>query len=290
MLFCNEVGCSEVFTDQEEFDKHVVEGRHTNGVEETTAMDKVRRSFTSRMKVSSQKYMSDGGIELEDADVLSADEECQTMSMFSNVGWALPVRSTFRYSLKQKKVLYDYFMQGEENGKKMSADQVAQLSRNKFITSEYLTAKQIKSLFSRWTKMRRVGQLKPPAENDGSIEEEIENDEEVESDYHAEIQQEAVRITNEMSWSVNDWVVCEYDDKWYPGIVQSIDQYVTVKCMAFPVFGKNCFKWPEPEDISLYDPDDIVCKITPPTPVSSRFLGFCDKDFKDVNACFYSRK
>ena len=107
LLFCNEVGCSEVFTDQEEYDKHLAEGRHTNGVEKTTAMDKVRRSFTSRMKVSSQKYMSDGGIELEDADVLSGGEECQTMSMFSNVGWALPVRSTFRYSSKQKKVLYD---------------------------------------------------------------------------------------------------------------------------------------------------------------------------------------
>ena len=58
-------------------------------------------------KVSSQIYMSDGGIEVEDADVLSPGEECHTMSMFKNVGWALPVRSSFRFSSKQNKVLYD---------------------------------------------------------------------------------------------------------------------------------------------------------------------------------------
>ena len=91
----------EVFNDQEKVDKHVAEGRHTNAAEKTTAMDKVRRSFTSRMKVSSQIYMSDGGIEVEDADVLSPGEVCHTMSMFKNVGCALPVRSSFMFSLKQ---------------------------------------------------------------------------------------------------------------------------------------------------------------------------------------------
>ena len=72
-------------------------------------MNKVHRSFTSRIQLSSQTYMSDGGIEVEDADVLSTGEECHTMSMFKNVGWALPVRSPFRFSLKQTKVLYEYF-------------------------------------------------------------------------------------------------------------------------------------------------------------------------------------
>ena len=60
------------------------------------------------------------------------------MNIFQHVGWALPIRSTFRYSLKQKIVLYEYFMKGEENGKKMSDDQVAKLSRNKLGTFEYL--------------------------------------------------------------------------------------------------------------------------------------------------------
>ena len=34
------------------------------------------------------------------------------------------------------------------------------------------------------------------------------------------------------------------------------------KCMDVPAFGKNCFKWPQHEDVSTYDPDDVVCKIT----------------------------
>ena len=56
LLFCGEVGCSEVFTDKEEYEKHIAEGRHTTVVDKTS-MDKVRRSFTSRMKVSSQIYV-----------------------------------------------------------------------------------------------------------------------------------------------------------------------------------------------------------------------------------------
>ena len=76
------------------------------------------------------------------------------------------------------------------------ADQVAKLARSKLTTSEYMTPKQIKSLFSRWTKLRRLGQLKPPVDTDGSGEEEeeidIENEVESDDDNHAEIQQEAV--------------------------------------------------------------------------------------------------
>ena len=138
LLFCTEVGCSEVFYDQDEYEKHIAEGSHTSAADKTS-MDKVRRSFTSRMKVSSQIYMSDGGHEAADIDIQSAcNNRCATMNIFQHVGWALPIRSTFRYSLKQKIVLYEYFMKGEENGKKMSADQVAKLSRNKLGTFEYL--------------------------------------------------------------------------------------------------------------------------------------------------------
>ena len=94
-----------------------------------------------------------------------------------------------------------------------------------------------------------------------------------------------------MSWSVDDWVVCQYDRKWYPGIIQSIEHdIVTVKCMEFATFGKNSFRWPQVDDISLYSPEDILCKINPPTPVSSRFFGLRDNDFKNSNALFHLNK
>ena len=46
------------------------------------------------------------------------------MSMFYEPGWVLPTQSNFCYSYKQKKYLYDQFMEGELSGKKKSPDQV----------------------------------------------------------------------------------------------------------------------------------------------------------------------
>ena len=233
--------------------------------------------------------MSDGGHEAADIDIQSAcNNRCATMNIFQHVGWALPIRSTFRYSLKQKIVLYEYFMKGEENGKKMSADLVAKLLRNKLRTFEYLKERQIKSLFSRWSKLFREGKLKPPTEQENKTEDEEPETEENED--YAEVKEETIRITNLMSWSKDDWVAVEYEGEWYPGVVNEVDNLITVKSMSFPSLGKNCFKWPTCDDVLQYEPDDILCKITPPKPMSSRFFGLSDEDFREVNAQFNVRK
>ena len=44
------------------------------------------------------------------------------------------------------------------------------------------------------------------------------------------------------------------------------------------------------DDVLQYEPDDILCKITPPKPISSRFFGLSDEDFGEVNAQFNVRK
>ena len=64
-------------------------------------------------------------------------------------GWALPKRKVLRYSSKQKTLLMQMFMSGEEQGKKMSPEQVHQQLRTKLKPSEYVTTQQIRSLFSR---------------------------------------------------------------------------------------------------------------------------------------------
>ena len=162
LLFCPEVGCSEVFEDVRAYDEYTMEGRHTTDAPESTMMDKIRRSFVSRIKLSSQIHMPlTRGDNLEaEVDLQTACNLYSTMQVFQHMGWALPVRSTFRYSYKQKKILYEYFMQGEVNGKKMSADQVEKLSRKQLTISEYITSKHIKSLFSRWSRLLREGKLK----------------------------------------------------------------------------------------------------------------------------------
>ena len=136
--------------------------------------------------------------------------------------------------------------------------------------------------------MFREGKLKPPTEQENKSEDEEPETEENED--YAEIKEKTIRITNLMSWSKDDWVAVEYEGEWYPGVVNEVDNLITVKSMSFPSFGKNCFKWPTCDDVLQYEPDDILCKITPPKPISSRFFGLSDEDFGEVNAQFNVRK
>ena len=77
----------------------------------------------------------------------------------------------------------------------MSADQVEKLSRKQLTISEYITSKQIKSLFSRWSRLLREGKLKEPSEKevDDVISEEDENDDDAEQ-YHNHIQEQVAEV------------------------------------------------------------------------------------------------
>ena len=52
--------------------------------------------------------------------------EYPVMEYFTKEGWALPVQSNSRYSVNQKKILYNLFMQGEDSNKKVTPDQAVQ--------------------------------------------------------------------------------------------------------------------------------------------------------------------
>ena len=47
----------------------------------------------------------------------------------------------------------------------MSPEEVEKILRQKLRASEYVTSKQIRSLFSRWSSMYRQGKLKEPTDN-----------------------------------------------------------------------------------------------------------------------------
>ena len=92
LLFCPEVGASEVFEDVRAYDEHTMEGRHTTAAPESTMMDKIRRRFVSRMKLTSQIHMT-----LTRGDNLDAEVDLQTacnlystMQVFQHMGLALP--------------------------------------------------------------------------------------------------------------------------------------------------------------------------------------------------------
>ena len=50
------------------------------------------------------------------------------------------------------------------------------------------------------------------------------------------------------------------------------------------IVGENKFVWPEKDDISWYENDDVVCTVEPPAPVSQRAFGLSKKDVEKIKA------
>ena len=84
----------------------MLSGKHSIP-EEISSFDQVKKSFTGRMKLTQMGQF----------------HKCRK-TFFHQQGWALPIRKKFKFSIKQKNLLYDYFMQRETSGKKLSPDQV----------------------------------------------------------------------------------------------------------------------------------------------------------------------
>ena len=103
LLFCQEEGCTAVFTSKTEYKQHNLEGRHIYSTPETVVMDRVKKSYASRMKLSSQLHAPLYNTSNEsEYDLDSACQISSAMSIFKETGWALPVRSNFRYTYRNK--------------------------------------------------------------------------------------------------------------------------------------------------------------------------------------------
>lgn len=182
------------------------------------------------MKMLSQNHtpVTDKDNSVSDISLTEAAKLVPLIQVFEKEGWALPVRSTFRYTYKQKKLLYDFFMEGEISGKKMRADQVEKLSRKKLEVEEYVTAKQIKSLFSRWSQQYRKGKLKEPNKKEFSSEA-VPEDEffaDDDEDFNVYLQNQAKDIINTISWNKDDWIAVSYESEWYPGVIVDVSNNV----------------------------------------------------------------
>lgn len=147
LRFCPDSNCTCSFETDADLEEHILSGKHVFPAL-LSSMDKVRSSFVEKMKLTSELHTPSAGSSsqvLEDHNI--EDKDC--MSLFKSMGWALPVRSTFRFSKEQKSLLYFYFMQGENSGKKMSPEQVHMKLRKDLTPDQYVTSSQIRSLFSR---------------------------------------------------------------------------------------------------------------------------------------------
>ena len=119
-------------------------------------------------------------------------------------------------------MLYKHFMDGEKSGKKMSPEEVHLLLRRELSSNEYVKPQQIRSLFSRWSKLLRAGKLTPPSEENDPIEEEVgtNEDDDIEQ-YNLDLLDLAKEVSTE--WQKSDWVALVYDGKWYPGVIVEVN-------------------------------------------------------------------
>ena len=256
---------------------------------EASSMDRVRKSFVGRMKATTELRHSVYNQGFDENVTTSTGSVI--MTTFKQRGWALPIRSNFKYSAKQKSLLYKYFIAGKKSGEKISPEQVQLLFRKVVQkTEEYVTSQQIRSLFSRWSSLQRQGQLKAPTDYVSSETVEPEEDEvegeETSDVYHNYLVEVACDC---MIWKVNEWVAFVYKNKWYPGSITTVNEdTVKVNAMHCTMMGKNNFKWPTRKDEISYQHDDILCVIDPPKP-SNQHGDFClaDNDFSNVNTLFH---
>ena len=124
-----------------ELEHHSLAGNHTY-MHSKTSMDKVKQSFSSRLKTSTCKTPLPCIInQIAEKDLIEICEQFPVTNVFKVSGWALPSHSSFRFSLKQKKLLYNYFISGEKSGKKMTAEQVHLVLRKELDVKEYVTTK-----------------------------------------------------------------------------------------------------------------------------------------------------
>lgn len=233
--------------------------------------------------------------------------------MFGKVsmqGWAIPQVKSFRYSYEQKKFLYDIFMDGQKTGKKSSPEEVEQRVRQHFSsTKDYVTAKQIRSLFSTFARQLKDNTLVEPtpyilkisagttssANTPKNVE--LENSEEVEK-LENRVEEDLMEVAEDIiarisTWIEGMWVVVRTRRRWLPGRIVSSDDvdFKVVEDSSFVVDlmermqNSNKFRWPQSRDIRIFDRDDILLSIATETMTQGDIV-WCqlsDSDYDDAN-------
>ena len=129
--------------------------------------------------------------------------EIPVMASFLKPGYALPVRAYFRYNTRQTEILYRLFIEGEKSGKKVTATEAVDEIRKLLPVDDFVKVKQVKSLFSRWSKKYRQGELNITDVNTEDVEDVEEGDE----DESAVNYNDAIRIQTNVTLDE-----CEKDD------------------------------------------------------------------------------
>ncbi|KAK3731624.1 hypothetical protein QZH41_015888, partial [Actinostola sp. cb2023] len=156
---CPEEGCIQTFRRYSSLTTHLDSDKHKYVLERETLFDKAMINYAS--------YLEHGESSLE--NLLEADTTAH-VSMSGEpilpMGWALKTTTTRRHRLteNQKRYLTDVFLLGEQTGRKADPNNVSKSMRKArntdgsflFLASDYLTAQQITSFFSRLSAKKSV--------------------------------------------------------------------------------------------------------------------------------------
>ena len=82
-----------------------------------SSMDHVTQCYVNKMKMSKPNVLSTVSGQLMSSEKGHLVEYPDQLHIFTKPGWALPVRKNFRFSERQKKILYKVFMNEEVSGK-----------------------------------------------------------------------------------------------------------------------------------------------------------------------------
>ena len=141
-MFCPEIGCCDSFDKREYLEAHLLSGQQSgNSISGlySKAMEMSLSASFNNMAASSSSMALDEGV----SSKLKLNHFCEEK------GLVLLVRKAFRFTEKQKKLLMEICLKGEDSGQKISPDQVHQDLRKKITPNEYVTSQQIRALFSR---------------------------------------------------------------------------------------------------------------------------------------------
>ena len=296
-LFCSEPFCSEIFDTMEEYEAHIISGRHTIP-ERQSSMDNARASFVQKMKISAQSHTLITSESVNILDISMAEAQIPTMQRVSERGWALPKRSNFRYSHKQKLLLYNIFMEGERSGKKKSPDEAERIVRAHLSPDMFVTAQQIRSLFQIFSKQLKEGKLKVPVPNtysSGADQQETLYDEADITDNYVEegtvidIVQEASRVFSVIGdWKEGDFIAVKIEKQWFPGKIVTLrdDDTLEVLCMRYSDnFTRiNKFRWVQKDSARMCH---ILLGIAEPIPEGNskrlQYYTLSTEDFSDAS-------
>ena len=144
--------CTATFETFPQLEQHMKQGVHEIP-KATSSLDCVKKSFANRLLMAASSHSH-----ITSSPIASTSSESASPKVMVS-GWALPIRPTFRFNPKQKAFLFKAFENGEKTGKKESPEDVHLSMRKSFPTNEYCTVKQIRSLFSRWSRQLRTTSL-----------------------------------------------------------------------------------------------------------------------------------